>query len=546
MHFAISMMTRSEQEGELSAPKGLVADLLRPSAYAAPVPEHVELRETHISRVFLTESEVFKIKKPVHFAFLDFRSRDARRGACEAEVLLNSRLAAGTYLGVVPVRIDADGRHHFGPSGEVVDWAVRMLRLPDAHRADERLATGTLTRDHVDSIAALLSDFHARGGFSEATSKWGEPAALARNVRENFAEVDPVAEGLLSLQDEREIERFQLDFLERHVELLERRRTRGLVREGHGDLRLEHIYIGDGGELTIIDCIEFNERFRCADVCADIAFLSMDLKAHGHVELAERFLARYARESNDYELYELVDFYESYRAYVRGKISTLTAHQTTDPFREQVLANARRHFALALSEGRRLLLEPVVVAVGGVIASGKSTVAEALGERLSAPVIDADRTRKHMIGIAPTTHDSSQAFEGAYDLAVTERVYAELMKRAKSVLRSGRPVILDASFRSVDLRRMARELAIEQGVPFLFVECQVSLSTCRERLKRRELETSVSDGRLGILDAFMARVEPVNELSKLESVVLNTELPLVQTLEVLESYLRTWPSGFTS
>ncbi len=524
----------------------LAADLLRPEAYPAPAPDRVELRETHISFVFLTEGEVFKVKKPVHFAFLDFRSLAARQRACEAEVLLNSRLAASTYLGLVPVRRDESGHHHFGPSGDVVDWAVHMLRLPDAIRADERLKAGTLTRSHVDTIAAALADFHARARSDDDTSSWGSRDAIARNIRENFAEVNPAEEGLLTVAEAREIERWQLEFLTAHADLFDQRQATGCIRDGHGDLRLEHIYVGEDGELTLLDCIEFSDRFRCADVCADIAFLSMDLKAKGHVELTERFLARYARDANDYGLYALVDFYEGYRAYVRGKVSTLTARQAVGAAREQALADARRHFALSLSAERKSLLEPVVVAVGGVIASGKSTVAERLSDRLSAPVIDADRTRKHLIGMAPTAHDASGAFEGPYDPSVTDRVYAEMMARASIVLESGRPVVLDASFRNEHLRRGARELAIKHGAPFLFVECQASPEACRERLRRREAETSVSDGRLAIFDAFRARVEPATELSAAERIVLDTERELGETLAILDERLGTWPPGLTS
>ena len=394
------------------------------------------------------------------------------------------------------------------PTGDVVDWAVHMLRLPDELRADERLAAGTLTAKHVDAIASSLADFHARARCDAATSEWGTLDAIVRNVRENFDEVDAAREGLLTAAQAREVECWQLDFLRDRARIFERRRESGRIREGHGDLPLEHFYLGDAGELTIIDCIEFSERFRCADVCADVAFLSMDLAAHGHVELAERLLARYARAADDYDLYALVDFYESYRAYVRGKVSALTTRQTSSVLRDLALADARRHFALALSAGRRSLLEPVVVAVGGVIASGKSTIADALGDRLSAPVIDADRTRKHLVGLAPTTHDTSGAFEGPYDLAMTDRVYAEMMLRASTVLESGRPVVLDASFRTEELRRAARDLAAEHGVPFLMVDCRARPEVCRERLVRREREASVSDGRLAIFDAFCARVEP--------------------------------------
>ena len=522
----------------------LTSDLLRPEAYPAPGPIDVELRETHVSRVFLTEAEVFKVKKAVKLPFLDFSTLDARRRACEAELLLNTRLAAGTYLGLVPVRRDAQGRHHFGPQGEVVDWAVHMMRLPDELRADCRLEAGTLSAAHIDKVAAFLADFHARAG-NGAASGWGSVEAITRNVRDNFAEADASAEGLLTAEQAREVERAQLDFLRDRTRIFERRITDGRIRDGHGDLRLEHLYFGNEGELTILDCIEFNDRFRYADVCADVAFLSMDLAAHGHVDLAERFLARYARAADDYDLYAVVDFYEAYRAYVRAKVSLITSRQATGTMRDRALADARHHFTLALSASRRSLLEPVVVAVGGVIASGKSTVADALGDRLSAPVIDADRTRKHLLGLSPTTHDASAPFEGPYAQSMTDRVYAELMLRASTVLESGRPVVLDASFRSEEMRRAARDLAAEHGVPFLMVECRARPEVCRERLVRRERESHVSDGRLAIFDAFAARVEPVTELDASEQLIVDTERPLEATLAVLDLHLRTWPPGLT-
>lgn len=522
----------------------LTADLLRPEAYPAPGPLHVELRETHVSRVFLTEGEVFKVKKPVKLSFLDFSTLEARRRACEAEVVLNTRLAAATYLGLVPVRRDASGRHHFGPQGEVVDWAVHMMRLPDGLRADERLEAGTLSPAHIDAVAAFLADFHARAADGGALG-WGSVDAITRDVRDNFAEADASAEGLLSAAEAREVERGQLDFLRDRARVFERRIANGRIRDGHGDLRLEHVYIGEAGELTILDCIEFSDRFRYADVCADVAFLSMDLAAHGNVDLAERLLARYARAADDYDLYAVVDFYEAYRAYVRAKVSLITARQATGALRDRALADARRHFALALSTNRRSLLEPAVVAVGGLIASGKSTVADALGDRLSAPVIDADRTRKHLLGLSPTTRDTSGAFEGPYSQGMTDRVYAELMLRGSTVLESGRPVVLDASFRSAEMRRAARDLAVEHDVPFVFVECRARHEVCRERLVRRERESHVSDGRLAIFDTFAARVEPVTELDPSEQLVVDTERPLDATLAVLDEHLRTWPPGLT-
>ena len=529
----------------------LQEDLRRPAAYPPPQPAAVELRETHVSWVFLTEGEVFKVKKPVDLGFLDFSTPEARRRACEAEVVLNTRLAAGAYLGVVPVRRGPDGRLHFHEGGDVVDWAVHMLRLPDENRADVRLARGALDGALVDRIATHLAAFHARCRSDAALAEHGSLAAIARNVEENFAQTRAEVERYLTADQVAEIERFQRGFLDAKADLVERRRVEGYVRDGHGDLRLEHVYLEDapaeGDGITILDCIEFSERYRVGDVCADLAFLSMDLAAHGRVDLAERLLAQYARASDDFDAYALVDFYESYRAYVRAKVATLLAGAADrDDLRARAEADARRHFLLALSATRRSVLPPVVVAVGGFIASGKSTVADALAERLAAPVVDADRTRKGLIGVEHRAKVHVGAFEGPYDPKVTEVVYDEMVRRASVVLDSGRPVVLDASFRTSGYRHRARELARRHGVPFLFVECRVPPEVAMARLEERERVGGVSDGRRAIFADFVARTEEVSELDPSQHLVLDTARPLADSLATLEERIRTWPRGLVT
>jgi predicted kinase len=322
----------------------------------------------------------------------------------------------------------------------------------------------------------------------------------------------------------------------------------GRVREGHGDLRLEHVYLDDRSDPTIIDCIEFNERFRFTDVCADVAFLSMDLAAHGRVDLAERFLSRYARESNDYDLYALVDFYESYRAFVRAKVASILAADpdVADDVRRRAASEARRHFLLALAAERRTLLYPMVIGVGGIIASGKSTIAERIADELSAPIVDADRTRKALAGVAALQPMHEGAWAGAYDPAFTERVYAEVLRRAGVILASGRPVVLDASFRSRAHRAAARTLAQAHGVPFRFLECRCDPAVCRARLAEREKASSVSDGRTEIFDVFRARFEEVDELPGAEHIVLNTGRSIDESLAALRTQVPTWPLGFVA
>jgi aminoglycoside phosphotransferase family enzyme/predicted kinase len=523
----------------------LRTSLARPAAFPAPAPRGVEVRETHVSIVFLGERDVYKVKKPVNLGFLDFRTAEQRRAACEAEVLLNARLAHGVYLGVVPVVCRLDGTFAFGGEGATVDWAVHMRRLPDASRADDLLSRGRLTPRDVEAVADRVALFHASARAGSEVDAYGAPEAISRNVVENFAQTRASLAAYLRADEAAEIERYQLSFLKREA-LFRRRIAQARIRDGHGDLRLEHVYFEDEGTLTIVDCIEFSDRFRFADVCSDLAFLAMDLAWHGRADLAERLLARYALVSGDYELYSVVDFYESYRAYVRGKVAgMLAADEQAEPSaRQRARAEARRYFLLALAAPRRSLMSPILVCVGGVIASGKSTIAAAVAGELGAAVIEADRTRKEMVGVAHETHLTDPAWKGAYDLAFTGRVYEEVRRRAGVVLASGRPAVIDASFRSAAERAAVKRFALERGVPVRFIECAADPDVCRARLARRE--GGPSDGRLAVFDDFCARFEPFSELADAEHTVLDTSAPLEASLARVAELVPTWPRGLFS
>ena len=498
-----------------------------------------ELIETHISWVFLGENEVFKVKRPVNLGFLDFTTIDKRRAACEAEVRLNARLAPEVYLGVVPVVRDSTGVHALDAEGETVDWAVRMRRLSDEARADQRLSAGTLEGADIDRLAAHVAAFHANARRDAETSKHGSVEVIRGNVRENFEQTAEFIEEYLTATEALEVEAWQLAQLRDRARFAARMAA-GRVRDGHGDLRLEHVYFGSHPSIAIIDCIEFNDRFRYADVCADVAFLSMDLAWHGRVDFAERLLAGYAKASDDYDLYSVVNFYESYRAFVRGKVASLLAHDPTvsSQTRERAGREARRYFLLSLAFERPPLVGPRVVAVGGMIASGKSTVAAISAELLAAPIIGSDRTRKRMLGRESHESMQSDAWSGAYSEDFSRSVYDEMLRRAGIVVDSGRPVVVDASFRTREMRRAIRELATKRDVPFSFIECRCPRHTCLERLARREAaEAHESDARSGLLEAFESRYEPVVELPSAEHERLDTTLPLARNTQRLRELL---------
>ena len=496
-----------------------------------------ELIETHISWVFLRAHEVFKVKKPVNFGFLDFSNLEARRRACDAELALNARLAPGVYLAVVPVTRDRDGRHAFGGAEQVVDYAVHMKRLPRDARADLRLARGELAPEQVDALAELLARFHARAEPNARVAEFGRVSVIRKNVEENFAQASSLLGSLAPQGAESEVEARQLGFLLARAPLFEARVQAGRIRDGHGDLRLEHVYLVDGEEPVIIDCIEFNERFRYADVCADIAFLSMDFDWHGRADYKERFLATYVRVSGDEDLYGLVDFYESYRAYVRAKVCALSLADSAASFEERqaLESQARGYLLLAQAAERPPLDVPRLIAVGGLIASGKSSLAEALGRRLCVPVISSDVTRKRMLGVEPTTPLAHGVGQGAYRADRQGEVYAEVLRRARVVLESGRSVVLDATFRRRTDREAAKRLAEDVGASFSLIECRASDAVARARLEARARGRSASDGRLEIYDELVASHEPITELPAAEHLCIDTSGSLEQSLAALAS-----------
>jgi aminoglycoside phosphotransferase family enzyme/predicted kinase len=482
----------------------LVRDLLRPQAYGADRSRPVLLRTTHASWVFLIGDEVWKVKRPVDFGFLDFRTPEARRHYCEEEVRLNRRLAPGVYLGVEPLRATADGLAFHGP-GPIVDWAVHMRRLPEQASAAAMLGRGILGPERLAALAERLAAFL---GAARATPDLGGPELLRQNVDENFAQVEPYIGDLIDRATFDDVRRFQLDALETRRDRFAARVGEGRIREGHGDLRLEHVYfLPEPDGIVAIDCIEFNDRFRCGDVAGEAAFLAMELEAARRPDLAAGFLARFAEASNDFDLYGVVDFHLSYRAWVRGKVAAFVASDAAADagLRTQKHEEARRQFALARSFSGAPVDRPFLVMVGGVIGSGKTTVAAALGRELAVPVISSDRVRKAIAGIAPTARGGA----ALYAADAVEQNYRELLQRARLVLESGRGVVLDATFSARRWRVAAANLAGAAGADFAQIEtCCGDQTALRARLAERRSTPSVSDATDRELDDILLRYEP--------------------------------------
>ncbi|HSP98973.1 MAG TPA: AAA family ATPase [Candidatus Dormibacteraeota bacterium] len=459
----------------------VVTAMLAPGFYPEP-PAHVDLLQTHISYVLLAGDQVYKLKKPVRFAFLDFSTLERRRHFCEEEVRLNRRLAGDVYRGVLAI-VPCDGGFAPAPADAAgaVEYAVHMRRLPAERVLARLLDTGAATAALIDRIAARLAAFHAGADAGPEIAHGGDPAEIARLMDEDFAEVVALHGDTISAADDAAIQRWCHARLAALEPLLRRRQAAGRIRDGHGDLHAEHIYCLENDELVIVDCIEFNPGFRHRDVAADLAFLAMDLEYHGRRDLAARLIATYAERAADPELPALVPFYACQRAYIRGKVDSLKSREPeVEPADAAAArASAGRHFALALrytwSDARALII------VCGLSGSGKSTIAAALAARTGFVHLNTDRTRKALAGLAATERGGPELYSAERSAAT----YAALHTAAGEALAAGRGVILDGTFQRREHRDRARAVADAAGAPALIVECRADDAEIRRRLTAR-------------------------------------------------------------
>ena len=494
-------------------------------------PEHpaqVEFRETHISAVFLAGPSVYKLKKSVRFAFLDTSALSRRFELCCEEIRLNRRLAPDVYLGVYAIVGSGSGcglstDPVTKPVPEALEYAVKMTRLPDQRMLDHMLANGAATPNTIAALAELLARFH-RDAPREHATRYGSAGAVWRLIMGNLGECERfVGESIERAAFER-LDQFFRHSLEAQWERINRRALGGYVVEGHGDLRAEHVYVGDGGQIAIIDCVEFSEQFRYGDTALEIAFLAMDLDRLGAPLLGDEFVARYVECAHDDELATLLPLYKCYRAVVRAKVASLKAiaPETSVAERERAQKLARRYFELA--GGYAQTAAPALLVVCGRSGTGKSTVAKRIRYRTGFPVINSDVVRKQLAGVAPETSARSDYGAGIYDVETTRKTYSAMIEQARVSLAVGTGVILDATFKHAADREAVSDLARDLRAPLLFIECRASEQLTVARLEARSRRSGeVSDATVEIWRRQNADFEELSEIPAGNHMVVDTE-----------------------
>ena len=472
--------------------------------------ERVEHHQTHISHLFFAGDYVYKVKKPLDLGFLDFTTLAKRRAAAVAELQLNRRISPDIYLDIVAVHRADDGSLNFNAPTHVIEVAVVMKRLADGRRLSSLIEAGEAEAEMLTNLGRLVAHFHKRAETSPEIERFGSVEVIERNWRESFEQTEAFIGRTISRENwqhcRREIERFLRVF----PDLFEARVRDGWIRDCHGDMLTDDIFFDSATNAAyVLDCIEFNARFRYSDTLADIAFPSMDLRLRGAPELAEIFLDAYYANISDRPLPALLRFYESYRAFVRGKVRSfvIDESETTAEQKNVAEADARRYFAFAAAAA--LALRPRLVLIGGLMGSGKTTIADALGELCGIRVVHSDVVRKRLAGIEPEESVRAEFGAGPYTSEWTERTYTALLEEGRAELARAGSVILDATWSRQEHRRRARALATEREAILAIVECSAPAAVLEARLSTPR---AISDGRLELLaDQRAAYEAPAEE-----------------------------------
>jgi len=229
----------------------LVQALLEPKA-CPDATRKVELVQTQMSFLFLTDDYVYKVKKPVNLGYLDYTTLEKRRFYCQREVELNRRLCPDAYLGVVPI-VREKGDIIISTRGEAMEYAVRMRRLPNERMMNVLLSENQVSSNMVGRVAARVAEFHLKAETNASISTFGDLDTIVQNTEENFSQTEKYIGKIVSREDYQRIKDYTDGFIRRNTPLFHKRIADGRIRDCHGDLHAAHVCFTD--DICIYDCI---------------------------------------------------------------------------------------------------------------------------------------------------------------------------------------------------------------------------------------------------------------------------------------------------
>lgn len=531
-------MAASVKQGtSASTPEALLDFLGKPESYTFKPSGEIEHIQTHISHVFIVPPYVFKIKKPVNLDFLDFSTLEKRRHYCQQELKLNRRLCSDIYLNVVPIYKQNDEfTFEADDDAPIADYAVKMKQLQSDYFLHEIARKSGLTQSHLDGIAEKLTVFYKGQNPDQKVLESGRIENIKVNTDENFEQTASFTGATIDEITFDTIKEFTDRYFEYNKQLFARRIEQQRIVDGHGDLHLEHIHITPK-QICIYDCIEFNERLRHLDVAADLAFLAMDLDFNGLPSHSQYFINTMAEKLQDDDLLQIVDFYKCYRAYVRGKVESITSTEEEIPEedREEAVRKAKRYFSLALKYAV-IGSQPIVLIMMGPIAGGKTTLAKQLSQKLSLKHISSDEVRKRLAGLPLKERPPASKREELYSPEISEKTYDRLFDTAKQHILQHQSVILDATFSRQKYRSRLESELKSPGANICFIEANAPKNILRKRLKEREQQNDIiSDARLEDFEKLYQLYEPPDEIDSKHLIRLDTSIAPEETLKELLS-----------
>jgi len=457
----------------------LIDALQNPKLYDHPV-EAFQILETHISWILLTGPFAYKIKKPLNFGFLDFSSLDKRAYYCHQEIILNKRLAEDLYLEVIPI-CGSKTHPSFGREDEAFEYAVKMVQFPQNQLADQLLLAGELSLLDVEELAQTVASFHQHLAEQNGNPDFGKPAQVMAPVLQNFEQIEALIEQSKDLKRLEHIATWAKDHLQFLKSDLTNRKAGGFVRNCHGDLHLGNI-TRFRDRYRLFDCIEFNEQFRWIDVMSEVAFLVMDFENLGYPSHANHFLNAYLEITGDYSGLKVFEFYKSYRAMVRAKVTLLKLNQEglSRPAREEIFQVFSNYIELA--ERYTQQQAPQILLMHGYSGTGKSTVSVKLVDELGCIRLRSDVERKRLLC------SYNQTEKGVFDLysqEASDLTFKQLSVLAQSVLQAGYSVLIDATFLSKTYRDLFHQLADSMAVPLQIISCVLDEKITIKRIRMR-------------------------------------------------------------
>ncbi len=459
------------------------------------------VKETHISYAIIGDEYVYKIKKPVDLGFLNYKLAKSRKMYTILEKDLNDRFSKDVYIEALKlVRRNASefALVSLDNTLTAIEYVLKMKRIPDDDFLQSRIEKGLISVEDMKKIgtqtALLLKNLENAPKDEEFDTHFD---VVKFNAEENFQQTLEYVNKFIDKESYEYIKNKTLSFLDNNKELFNNRYADGYVKNGHGDLRLEHIYFNQDGSIGLIDCIEFNKRFRFNDVISEASFLSMELDGMGRLDLADGFLSGFLSVFNDKESLKLINYYRCYLSYVRAKVTCFLAaskDESLELYHEKVneikkLIDMSSIYAKGMTEENLVFY--------GLIGTGKSKNAKAFAKRFPVVLFSSDVIRKESAGLKSDDRQYVEWHSGIYSFENSLALYNKLGTLVEEKHKTGRISLVDASFTNEDY---LKEYKKHNTGSITFVEFDAPIDDIKSRLLKREKSHTVTDGRIEIAE----------------------------------------------